>query len=64
MTAAAPNFPCRTCEVRDKAICTASEDDELRQLNKISTIVKLDAGGNVSTRATTAPFCSMWYAAP
>jgi CRP/FNR family transcriptional regulator len=47
MTAAAPNFPCRTCEVRDTAICKALEDDELRQLNKISTIVKLDAGGTV-----------------
>ena len=45
MTAAAPDFPCRTCEVRDKAICRALDDDELRQLNSISTSVKLETGG-------------------
>jgi CRP/FNR family transcriptional regulator len=47
MTAAAPEFPCQTCEVRDKAICKALDDAELRQLNKISTAVKLHAGGTV-----------------
>jgi len=47
MTAAAPDFPCRTCEVRDKAVCRALDDSELRQLNKISSAVKLDAGGTV-----------------
>lgn len=46
-TAAAPDFPCKTCEVRDKAICKVLDDAELRQLNKISTAVKLDAGGTV-----------------
>lgn len=47
ITAAAPDFPCKTCEVRDQAICKALDDAELRQLNKISTAVKLDAGGTV-----------------
>jgi len=47
MTAAAPDFPCRTCEVRDKAICKSLDDAELRQLNGISTAVKLEAGGTV-----------------
>jgi CRP/FNR family transcriptional regulator, anaerobic regulatory protein len=47
VTAAAPDFPCRTCEVRDKAICKALDDAELRQLNSISTAVRLDAGGTV-----------------
>jgi len=47
ITAAATDFPCRTCEVRDKAICKALDDTELRQLNKISTAAKLDAGGTV-----------------
>lgn len=47
MTAAAPDFPCQTCEVRDKAICKVLDDAELRQLNKISTSVKLQAGGAV-----------------
>lgn len=47
MTAATPDFPCRTCEVRDKAICKVLDDAELRQLNKISTAAKLEAGGTV-----------------
>jgi CRP/FNR family transcriptional regulator len=47
VTAAAPDFPCQTCEVRDAAICKVLDDAELRQLNKISTAVKLDAGGTV-----------------
>jgi CRP/FNR family transcriptional regulator len=46
-TAAAIDFPCSTCAVRDKAICKALDDVELRQLNKISTAVKLAAGGTV-----------------
>lgn len=46
-TAAAPDFPCQTCEVRDQAICKSLDDEELRQLNKISTAVKLGAGGTV-----------------
>lgn len=47
MTAATPDFPCRTCEVRDKAICKVLDDDELHQLNKISTAVRLGVGGAV-----------------
>jgi len=47
VTAAARDFPCRSCEVRDKAICKALDDQELRQLCKISTSVKLHAGGTV-----------------
>jgi CRP/FNR family transcriptional regulator len=42
-TAASPKFPCQTCEVRDKAICAALDDDELRALNRVATAVKLDA---------------------
>lgn len=47
VTAAAPDFPCQTCNDRDKANCKAMDDQELRQLNKITTVVKLDAGGTV-----------------
>ena len=46
-TAASPSFPCETCEVRDKAICAALTDDELRQLNAIATAVKVRTGGTV-----------------
>ena len=46
-TAASPHFPCETCEVRDKAICAALNDDELRQLNSIATAVNLPARGTV-----------------
>jgi CRP/FNR family transcriptional regulator len=44
-TAASPAYPCQNCEVRDKAICSALNDDELLQLNKITTEVILDANG-------------------
>lgn len=47
VTAAAPYFPCQSCVVRDKAICKALDDSELRQLNKIATAVKLEADGTV-----------------
>lgn len=47
VTAAAPDFPCQTCAVRDKAICRTLDDAELRQLNKIVTAVKLNTGGVV-----------------
>jgi CRP/FNR family transcriptional regulator, anaerobic regulatory protein len=47
MTAATPDFPCRTCQVRDQAICKALDDDELRELSRISTAVTLAAGGAV-----------------
>jgi CRP/FNR family transcriptional regulator len=46
-TAASPRFPCQSCEVRDKAICAALDDDELRQLGSIATAVKLDRGRTV-----------------
>lgn len=46
-TAASPHFPCETCEVRDKTICAALNDDELRQLNAIATAVKVRARGTV-----------------
>ena len=45
-TAASPQFPCQTCEVRDKAICAALDDDELRELSAIATAVTLEAGGS------------------
>lgn len=44
-TAASPQFPCQTCEVRDKAICAALDDDELRELSAIATAVKLAPDG-------------------
>ena len=43
-TAAASDFPCETCAVRDKAICAALDDEELRHLEAISTAVSLHAG--------------------
>jgi CRP/FNR family transcriptional regulator len=46
-TAASPNFPCQNCEVRDRSICSALNDEELLQLNKITTEVTLDANGIV-----------------
>ncbi len=46
-TAAALDFPCKTCDVRDKAICSALDDDELRQLNAISTAVSLQPNQTV-----------------
>src|SRR5512138_967191 len=47
ITAAAQDFPCKHCDVRDKAICKVLDDAELRQLNRISTAVKLEPGGTV-----------------
>lgn len=47
VTVAALDFPCRLCAVRDKAICKALGDQELRQLCTISTAVKYHAGGTV-----------------
>lgn len=47
VTAAARDHTCRICEVRDKAICNALSDQELRKLCKISTPVKLHADGIV-----------------
>jgi len=46
-TAASPHFPCATCQVRDKAICSALNDEELRTLNSISTSTTLPTGGTV-----------------
>jgi CRP/FNR family transcriptional regulator len=46
-TAASPQFPCQTCEVRDKAVCAALGDDDLRQLSSIASAVKLDARDTV-----------------
>ncbi len=40
-TAASQEFPCQTCEVRDKAICSALSDEELRELCRITTEVNL-----------------------
>jgi CRP/FNR family transcriptional regulator len=42
-TAASPEFPCKTCEVRDKAICAALDNEELREMNAIATSVRLHA---------------------
>ncbi len=42
LTAASRQFPCASCEVRDAAICAALDDDELRDLNAISTLVDLE----------------------
>ena len=44
-TAASPQFPCQTCEVRDKAICAALDDSELQELSAIATTVTLETGG-------------------
>lgn len=56
VTAAAPDFPCQTCEVRDKAICKSLDDAELRHLNKISTSVQLEAGGTVFYEADPSTY--------
>ena len=44
-TAASPKFPCETCEVRDKGICAALDETELRLLNTIATAVTLERNG-------------------
>ncbi|NIA72310.1 cyclic nucleotide-binding domain-containing protein [Pelagibius litoralis] len=46
-TAASRQFPCQTCEVRDKVICAALDDEELRHLSAIATAVELKAEGVV-----------------
>lgn len=46
-TAASHDFPCRTCQVRDKAVCSVLTDEELRELSKITTAVELAAGRDV-----------------
>ncbi len=55
-TAASPNFPCKTCQVRDKAICSALNDNELRELNKIVTSVELGAGGIICHQGDTSTY--------
>lgn len=47
VTAASPDFPCQRCEVRDKAICSALDESQLRELNEIATSVRLEAGDTV-----------------
>lgn len=42
-TAASPNFPCETCQVRDKSICATLSDEELCEINAIVTEVRLRA---------------------
>lgn len=42
--AAAKDFPCRDCDVRDEAICSALDALELRELKSISTSVSLPEG--------------------
>lgn len=44
-TAASAHYPCETCEVRDRGICSALDENELLQLNKITTEVRLETGG-------------------
>jgi len=46
-TAASPGFPCQSCEVRDKTICSSLDDEQLRELNQITTEVTLRSGGTV-----------------
>ena len=41
-TAASDDFPCRDCEVRSRAVCSALEPHELAELNSIVTEVTLD----------------------
>ncbi len=55
-TAASPHFPCATCQVRDKAVCAALDDEQLRELSSISTSVQLDAGGTVFFEGDDATF--------
>jgi len=43
-TAASPKYPCQTCQVRDRTICAALDDVELRELNAVATAVRLRAG--------------------
>jgi len=42
-TAASHNYPCQNCKVRDKAICSALTNEELRELSKVTTEVQLAA---------------------
>ena len=55
-TAASPHYPCETCEVRDRGICSALDENELLQLNKITTEVKLEAGGTAFMEGADSTF--------
>ena len=46
-TAAAHDFPCQTCPVRDQSICAALSDEELREVSRITTAVDLAKGTTV-----------------
>ena len=46
-TAAAHDFPCQTCPVRDQSICAALSDEELREVSRITTAVDLAKGATV-----------------
>lgn len=46
-TAASHAFPCETCPVRDQAICSVLTNDELKELNAITTAVNLSSNGVV-----------------
>lgn len=46
-TAASHDFPCQSCAVRDRSICAALSDEELREASKITTAVELAKGATV-----------------
>jgi len=46
-TAASPYFPCQICEVRETAICSVLNEDELRRLNAVATTVTVAKGSTV-----------------
>ncbi len=46
-TAAAHDFPCQTCTVRDQSICAVLSDEELREVCKITTAVDLTKSATI-----------------
>lgn len=46
-TAAAHDFPCQTCAVRDQSICAVLSDEELREVCKITTAVDLTKSATI-----------------
>jgi CRP/FNR family transcriptional regulator len=55
-SAASFEIPCQKCQVRNRAICAALEDDQLRDLNAISTQVTLEAGRMIFMEGDEASF--------
>jgi CRP/FNR family transcriptional regulator, anaerobic regulatory protein len=56
VTAASARFQCETCELRSHSICSALQDEELREMNQVVRQVSLDAGQIVFFETDPADF--------